>query len=270
MEREGTPPGGTTGPRRDGEVVDGQAVDRLGRVVAGDPSGDGCGSVARRAAEGAGRSVVEVPVDLPGPDVRLELSEGGCRRPAETAEPRRSAWWPAPGRPADRRRPRTSGARWRTGPLPTRPFESLGHEQAPGVEPEEPGRDLHYPQGSRRFVHRDEVRPVRGAEEHGLPALRARLHGGSVEGVGPTQAPSACQPPTSRRSLETTGRGVRNGGARTGRGGLVTDTAPVSAQTWEAAWRRRRPGSDSSRSSPGPSEPTAQAALHGSPRCAVI
>jgi hypothetical protein len=75
-------------------------------------------------------------------------------------------------------------------------FEGLRDQHAPGVEAEDPPRELHHPQRRRGFVDRDEVRTVEGAEEERLPALGSRLHGRGVKAVrcsGSAQIPQIQQ-----------------------------------------------------------------------------
>ncbi len=72
-------------------------------------------------------------------------------------------------------------------------FQGLGDQDAPRVHAEQPGRQLHHPEGGGRLVDGDEVGGIRGPEEEGLPALGSRLHRGRVEAVGPTRGAQAPQ-----------------------------------------------------------------------------
>ncbi len=70
-------------------------------------------------------------------------------------------------------------------------FQRLRHEYRPLVEAEKSRRNLHHPEEGGRLVDGDEVGSVEGAEEEGLPALRAGLNSGGVVGVGPAVAVEA-------------------------------------------------------------------------------
>ncbi len=103
-------------------------------------------------------------------------------------------------------------------------LERLGHEDAPGVEPEDASRQVHDPQRGGRLVDRDEVRGVERPEEERLPGLGPGLHCGRVEGVGP--ALGARGPRDRGRPSRPGGRagpggprpGPRGGPARSGLG----------------------------------------------------
>jgi hypothetical protein len=102
-------------------------------------------------------------------------------------------------------------------------FEGLGDEQAPGVEPEDPGRDVHNPQRRRRLVHRDEVGRVKRAEEGGLPALGAGFDGGGIKRVGP---PRCAQIPEVEESGDGQESPQRRPGPAGGGGRPEQDSTP--------------------------------------------
>ena len=101
-------------------------------------------------------------------------------------------------------------------------LERLRHEDAPRVDAEEAGRELHDPQRRRRLVDGDEVGGVGGAEEEGLPALGAGLHRGRVEGVGPARPAQADQ-------VEQGGAGQQGEQRRPRPGRVVGPAAPQAA-----------------------------------------
>ncbi len=120
--------------------------------------------------------------------------------------------------------------------------QGLGHEQAPCVEPEEAHRQAHHPQGGRWLVDGDEVGRVAGPEEQRLPALRPRLRGRRVEGVGP---PGRAEAPDVQHGR---GRQQRDdGGAHPARVGRV---AAQPREAPPANGRRRRVGRRSRRCGP--------------------
>ncbi len=101
--------------------------------------------------------------------------------------------------------------------------EDFGREDRPGVQAEDPHRQLHRPQEGRGLVDGDGVARVQRAEEERLPGPAARLHGRRVEGVGVTGGAEVVQV-----EQEGGGQQAEEGRARPAR--VLGPAAPQSAR----------------------------------------
>ena len=139
-------------------------------------------------------------------------------------------------------------------------LECLRHEDAPRVDAEHPRREVHHPERGGRLVNGDEVRRVEGPEEERLPARRASLDGGGVEGVGPSrcaEVPEVEERGDRRAARSATGeprrrppgvRGPAAGPSRTGaprRASLTRGGIAVGRPAMPAGDRRRTGGTPS-------------------------
>ena len=112
-------------------------------------------------------------------------------------------------------------------------LERLRHEDAPRVDAEDPGRDLHDPQRRRRLVDGDEVRRVGRAEEERLPALRRRP--GRRPSRTSSPSPTRRGPQVEHRGCRRAGRARRAAPSRIARRRAADERGAVGRE-------RRRPG----------------------------
>ena len=135
-----------------------------------------------------------------------------------------------PGDPLDRRVQQPDGRRRPSAPAGTRMLQCSARRCAPTA---------HDPQRRGRLVDGDRVRGVGGAEEPRLPALRAGLGGGGVEGVGPA---GARQPPQVEHGGGGEQRGQREAGPPRAPAGpeMRARRRPVERGAWARSWSRCR------------------------------